>query len=68
MTTEKIDTIKVVLANIGAITITAVNIQTALSIASLSLAISYTAWKWINDIKRKKANIKEYKRKKEEEK
>jgi hypothetical protein len=41
-------------ANIGDI------IQNALSIVSLILAICYTAWKWTNDIRKKKANIKEY--------
>ena len=58
MTNDQIDTIKVGLANIGAITITAAQVQDALSIASLTLAIGYTAWKWRNDILKKKANIK----------
>ncbi len=60
MTNDQIDTIKVVLANIGAITITAANIKTALSIVSLILAISYTAWKWANDVGKKRANIKKH--------
>jgi len=65
MTNEKIDTIKVILMNIGALTVTAANIKTALSIVSLILAISYTAWKWSNDIKKKRANIKKYEEDKE---
>ena len=64
MTTKGIDTIKVILANVGAITISAANIQTALSIVSLVLAVSYTTWKWRNDILRKKANIKIHNKKK----
>lgn len=52
MTGKIIDTAKVVAVNIGAITITATNIQAGLSIASLVLAISYTAWKWARDIKK----------------
>lgn len=35
-------------------------IQNALSIVSLIIAISYTVWKWKNDIRKKKANIKLY--------
>jgi len=57
---DVIDTIKVVAANIGAITITAADIKNWLSIVSLLLAMSYTAWKWINDSKKKKVAIKKY--------
>jgi hypothetical protein len=60
MNTERINIAKVVLMNLGAITISAANIQMALSIASLLLAISYTAWKWGNDIIKKKANLKKH--------
>jgi len=71
MTHEKVDIIKVILANMCAyvltwidgkdfITVMAENIQTALSIVSLTLAISYTAWKWKNDVKKKNANLKKY--------
>jgi hypothetical protein len=35
-------------------------IQNALSIVSLLIAISYTVWKWSNDIKKKKANLQTY--------
>ncbi len=49
-------------ANIGDV------IQNSLSIVSLILAICYTAWKWANDIRKKKANIKEYYERKNEEK
>lgn len=35
-------------------------IQNALSIVSLVIAISYTIWKWSNDIKKKKANLQKY--------
>jgi hypothetical protein len=54
MSNDSINTIKVVLTNLGALTITVANIQTALSIVSLTLAICYTAWKWANDIDNKK--------------
>ncbi len=40
-------------------------IQNALSIVSLVIAISYSIWKWTNDIKKKKANIKKYYEEKE---
>jgi hypothetical protein len=43
-------------------------IQNALSIVSLIIAICYTIWKWSNDIKKKKANIKKYYQEKDESK
>jgi hypothetical protein len=71
MTHEKVDMIKVILANMGAYILTwidakdfatfmAEHIQTALSCISLTLAILYTSWKWRNDIKKKKANLKKH--------
>jgi hypothetical protein len=77
MTNEKFDILKVVLINAGAglmsyfddidlIKVMAENLQTALANVSLILAISYTAWKWSNDIKKKKANLKNITPKKNE--
>lgn len=71
MQNENLDILKVVSSHVlaGVITladkydwikIMAENIQTALSISSIILAICYTAWKWKNDIRKKKSNIKKH--------
>jgi len=73
MTQKVIDTITVITVNLGAVMLNATNsfgasdLKNILSIISITLAIGYTVWKWSNDIKKKKANIKKYYEDKEQE-
>jgi hypothetical protein len=55
------DMVKVVLANVGAITFGFIQIEQmkdeiewSLKILSLLIAIGYTVWKWCNDVKKSK--------------
>ena len=57
-----IDMVKVILANLGAITFGFIQIEQmkdeiewSLKILSLLIAIGYTVWKWCNDIKKSKS-------------
>lgn len=54
MSVKALDIIKVLLVNVGALTITASQIETGLTIVSLILAICYTLWKWFRDYKKGK--------------
>ena len=66
MTQKVVDTITVLAVNIGAIILNTTNslgasdLKNILSIISITLAIGYTIWKWSNDVKKKKANIKKH--------
>ena len=69
MTTKFVDSAKVLAVTGGTVTIVNSNIEpmimaeslkVTLSIISLSLAIGYTIWKWSNDVRKKRANIKKY--------
>ena len=66
MTQKVVDTITVLAVNIGAIILNTTNslgvsdVKNGLSIVSITLAIGYTIWKWSNDVKKKKDNIKKH--------
>lgn len=51
---EHPDVLSVVLAHIAAIGISLTNIELALKILSLLLAIGYTGWKWLHEWKKSK--------------
>lgn len=57
MISEKVDKvldiIDVPILHVIAISITFTNVENALKITSLILAIGYTAWKWISEYKNK---------------
>jgi hypothetical protein len=48
------DIFQVILAHLGAITISFLNIENTLKITSLLLAIGYTAWKWVTEYQKNK--------------
>jgi hypothetical protein len=43
------DIFQVILAHLGAITISFLNVENTLKITSLLLAIGYTSWKWVTE-------------------
>jgi hypothetical protein len=50
------DIFQVILAHLGAITISFLNVENTLKITSLLLAIGYTSWKWVTEYINKKQN------------
>jgi hypothetical protein len=51
---EHPDVLQVLLAHIGAIAISFLDVELALKISSLVLAIGYTCWKWHTEWKKSK--------------
>lgn len=48
------DVLQVIMAHLGAITITFLDVENILKVMSLSLAILYTVWKWRYEWKKSK--------------
>lgn len=48
------DVLSVILAHVGAIGLTFMNVEWTLKIISLLLAIGYTCWKWVVEWKKNK--------------
>ena len=53
------DIFQVILAHLGAITVSFLNVENTLKITSLLLAIGYTAWKWRTEYVKNKKNGKD---------
>lgn len=53
------DIFQVLLAHLGAITVTFLNVESTLKLTSLVLAIGYTCWKWRTEYVKNKKNGKD---------
>ena len=53
------DIFQVLLAHLGAITVTFLNVEGTLKITSLLLAIGYTCWKWRTEYQKNKKHGKD---------